>query len=100
MAECGFCQQRDKSVDSALICEGCCDKVAAWGAMWDLLGDLWSNGEPNWATIFSHPAAKLHLYGKTEPRPGRKMGHLTLIGEPGESARDVSALATSLRAGI
>ena len=42
MAECGFCQQRDKSVDSALICEGCCDKVAAWGAMWDLLGDLWT----------------------------------------------------------
>ena len=69
-------------------------------AMVNLLGDLWSNGEPDWATIFSHPAAKLHLYGKTEPRPGRKMGHLTLIGEPGESARDVSAVATSLRAGI
>jgi 5-(carboxyamino)imidazole ribonucleotide synthase len=69
-------------------------------AMVNLLGDLWSNGEPDWAAVFTHPAAKLHLYGKTEPRPGRKMGHLTVIGEPGESARDVAAIAASLRARI
>jgi 5-(carboxyamino)imidazole ribonucleotide synthase len=69
-------------------------------AMVNLLGDLWSNGEPDWATVFTHPAAKLHLYGKTEPRPGRKMGHLTVMGEPGESARDVAAIAASLRARI
>ena len=69
-------------------------------AMVNLLGDLWSNGEPDWATVFSHPATKLHLYGKTEPRPGRKMGHLTVVGEPGESARDVAAIAASLRARI
>jgi len=69
-------------------------------AMVNLLGDLWGNGEPDWATVFTHPSAKLHLYGKTEPRPGRKMGHLTVIGEPGESARDVAAIAASLRARI
>ena len=69
-------------------------------AMVNLLGDLWSNGEPDWETAFTHPATKLHLYGKTEPRPGRKMGHLTVVGEPGESARDVAAIAASLRARI
>jgi 5-(carboxyamino)imidazole ribonucleotide synthase len=69
-------------------------------AMVNLLGDLWSNGEPDWATIFTHPTTKLHLYGKTAPRPGRKMGHLTVLGEPGESARDVAARADSIRACI
>ena len=69
-------------------------------AMVNLLGDLWGNGEPDWATVFTHPATKLHLYGKTEPRPGRKMGHLTVMGEPGESPRDVAAIAASLRARI
>ncbi|MFT4866873.1 MAG: 5-(carboxyamino)imidazole ribonucleotide synthase [Ilumatobacter sp.] len=69
-------------------------------AMVNLLGDVWNNGEPDWATVFTHPATKLHLYGKTEPRPGRKMGHLTVLGEPGESASDVAAIAVSLRARI
>ena len=69
-------------------------------AMVNLLGDLWGNGEPDWATVFTHPATKLHLYGKTEPRPGRKMGHLTVMGELGESVRDVAAIAASLRARI
>lgn len=67
-------------------------------AMVNLLGDLWGSGEPDWATVFTYPATKLHLYGKTEPRPGRKMGHLTVLGDPGESARDVAAVADSLRA--
>ena len=46
-------------------------------AMANLLGDLWSEGEPNWAAACRFPDVKLHLYGKTQPRPGRKMGHLT-----------------------
>ena len=49
-------------------------------AMANLLGDLWSNGEPNWAAACAFPGVKLHLYGKLEPRPGRKMGHLTALG--------------------
>lgn len=46
-------------------------------AMANLLGDLWQNGEPNWAAALSDTNVKLHLYGKTDPRIGRKMGHLT-----------------------
>lgn len=46
-------------------------------AMANLLGDIWSNGEPDWPAVLSQPDIKLHLYGKLEPRPGRKMGHLT-----------------------
>jgi 5-(carboxyamino)imidazole ribonucleotide synthase len=45
--------------------------------MHNLLGDLWANGEPDWATMTAQPGAHLHLYGKAEPRPARKMGHLT-----------------------
>jgi 5-(carboxyamino)imidazole ribonucleotide synthase len=48
-------------------------------AMANLLGDLWSNGEPNWRAACAFPDVKLHLYGKLEPRPGRKMGHLTAL---------------------
>lgn len=47
--------------------------------MVNLLGDLWAHGEPNWAAACSHPDVKLHLYGKLEPRAGRKMGHLTAM---------------------
>lgn len=47
-------------------------------AMVNLLGDLWANGEPKWERALASPAAHLHLYGKPEPRPGRKMGHLTV----------------------
>jgi len=46
--------------------------------MFNLLGDLWNHGEPDWAPLFAIPGASLHLYGKAEARPGRKMGHLTL----------------------
>jgi len=48
--------------------------------MLNLLGDLWDMGEPNWLKVLEDPNVKLHLYGKTEPRRGRKMGHLTMIG--------------------
>lgn len=55
-------------------------------AMANLLGDLWQNGEPHWATALADPRISLHLYGKTEPRNGRKMGHLTATGESGVEA--------------
>ena len=47
--------------------------------MANLLGDLWSDGEPDWPAAVAVPGVKLHLYGKLEPRPGRKMGHLTAL---------------------
>ena len=46
-------------------------------AMANLLGDLWATGEPDWPAALAVPGVSLHLYGKKEPRPGRKMGHLT-----------------------
>lgn len=48
-------------------------------AMANLLGDVWERGEPAWAAALADPSLKLHLYGKTEPRPGRKMGHLSIV---------------------
>ena len=51
--------------------------LAPAAAMANLLGDEWTHGEPDWAAALALPAVKLHLYGKVEPRPGRKMGHLT-----------------------
>ncbi len=55
-------------------------------AMANLLGDLWQNGEPNWASAFENPDVKLHLYGKTEAKSGRKMGHLTALAKSVEKA--------------
>ncbi len=48
-------------------------------AMANLLGDLWGYGTPDWSAAARVPNVKLHLYGKLEPRPGRKMGHLTAL---------------------
>lgn len=53
--------------------------------MVNLLGDVWRNGDPDWNLILQHPTAKLHLYGKTEARPGRKMGHFTVLGSDTET---------------
>jgi 5-(carboxyamino)imidazole ribonucleotide synthase len=50
-------------------------------AMVQLLGDLWRDGEPDWLAALGDPAIHLHLYGKAEARPGRKMGHLTCVGD-------------------
>jgi len=57
-------------------------------AMVNLLGDLWTRGEPHWEQILNSPRAKLHLYGKNEARPGRKMGHYTCLAETKLKARN------------
>ncbi len=60
--------------DTSMTCDGV--------AMVNLLGDLWPDGaDPDWSVALADPLAKLHLYGKTEARPGRKMGHLTVLGD-------------------
>ena len=66
-------------------------KPAARG---NLLGDLWLNGEPDWAAALARPGVKLHLYGKSDPRVGRKMGHLTALGE---SVDEAAATALAAR---
>jgi 5-(carboxyamino)imidazole ribonucleotide synthase len=55
-------------------------------AMVNLLGDLWAHGEPDWVAAAAMPQVKIHLYGKAEPRPGRKMGHLTAFGNSADEA--------------
>ncbi|HZJ09514.1 MAG TPA: 5-(carboxyamino)imidazole ribonucleotide synthase [Trueperaceae bacterium] len=67
-------------------------------AMANLLGGLWSAGAPNFAAALATEAVSLHLYGKSEPRPGRKMGHLTaLANEPAQAVARVLAARDALR---
>ncbi|SFU32264.1 5-(carboxyamino)imidazole ribonucleotide synthase [Nitrosospira multiformis] len=54
--------------------------------MVNLLGDLWQKGEPEWEQVLRHPDVKLHLYGKRDARPGRKMGHYTVLAETTDAA--------------
>src|SRR5690606_38547364 len=69
--------------------------------MVNLLGDLWFDGEhyrePDWAVLRAVPGLRLHLYGKHEARPGRKMGHFTVISD---DAGTVLARALLARAAI
>ncbi len=73
--------------------------------MVNLLGDLWfrkdphHSHEPDWAQLLAVPNLKLHLYGKHHARPGRKMGHFTVIGQDAQQARE-SALAARRLIGI
>lgn len=55
-------------------------------AMANLLGDLWNSRQPDWERTLHIPNVKLHLYGKAEPRRGRKMGHLTALAPTVEQA--------------
>jgi len=54
--------------------------------MVNLLGDMWGKSPPAWQNLLNHPNVKLHLYGKREARPGRKMGHYTVLGSTIEEA--------------
>ncbi|MDE2121633.1 MAG: 5-(carboxyamino)imidazole ribonucleotide synthase, partial [Betaproteobacteria bacterium] len=69
--------------------------------MLNLLGDLWFDAagaerEPDWAAVLRLPGAHLHLYGKHEPRPARKMGHLTFTAPAVADARQAAARACEL----
>ena len=54
--------------------------------MLNLLGDLWKSGDPDWNAVLGDPDVKLHLYGKREARPGRKMGHLCVLADTVDDA--------------
>ncbi len=58
-------------------------------AMANLLGDVWENGEPCWAEALRLPEVKLHLYGKSSARVGRKMGHLTAMANSADEAERI-----------
>jgi len=69
--------------------------------MLNLLGDLWfaradDATEPDWAAVLALPGTHLHLYGKTQPRRGRKMGHLTITAATAEGAREIALRAAAL----
>jgi 5-(carboxyamino)imidazole ribonucleotide synthase len=67
--------------------------------MVNLIGDLWSHGPPAWQVVLARPEARLHLYGKDAPAPGRKMGHVTLLDEDSDRALAAAeALIESLSA--
>src|SRR5581483_10547971 len=65
--------------------------------MLNLLGDLWAKGSPDWTPVLSQPAAHLHLYGKERASPGRKMGHILVLGDDVEQA---GALAETIEAAL
>jgi 5-(carboxyamino)imidazole ribonucleotide synthase len=73
--------------------------------MVNLLGDVWfadaaasATREPDWAGVLAHGNAKLHLYGKHEPRRGRKMGHVTCLGATiGDALATARAIKRTLR---
>ncbi|NOT08305.1 MAG: 5-(carboxyamino)imidazole ribonucleotide synthase [Gemmatimonadales bacterium] len=54
--------------------------------MVNLLGDLWQGREPAWDEVLALPGVALHLYGKKEARPGRKMGHLNCLAGTADEA--------------
>jgi 5-(carboxyamino)imidazole ribonucleotide synthase len=77
--------------------------------MLNILGDAWFEAgadgrdqrrEPDWARLLAHPRARLHLYGKDDPRRGRKMGHLTLVGAPVATLEDDARLLAPLIAQV
>ncbi len=65
-------------------------------AMVNILGDSWVNkAEPAWNKALAHTNLKLHLYGKHEPRIGRKMGHFTVIGQDKQAVLNAALIARS-----
>lgn len=66
-------------------------------AMLNLLGDVWLDHAPDWTPTLAEPRAHLHLYGKRDAKRGRKMGHITVLGQTGDEAL---AVAERLFAGL
>jgi len=64
--------------------------------MRNLLGDVWANGTPDWCGLLALPGLRLHLYGKSEPRIGRKMGHYCVLSSTLEQAREIDAQAQKI----
>ncbi len=68
-------------------------KLRSPAAMVNLLGDCWELGEPDWNAALAVEGVSLHLYGKSAPRPGRKMGHLTAIAASVAAAEAAARMA-------
>lgn len=68
--------------------------------MLNLLGDLWQQGPPDWEKVFAQSQAQLHLYGKTEARAGRKMGHVLFLDEDTDRALQAASALFPAREAI
>ena len=75
-------EQQLRAVCGMPLGDGACRPAA----MVQLLGQLWAGGEPAWERVLADPGAHLHLYGKRDARPGRKMGHITCVDSTPELA--------------
>ena len=75
-------EQQLRAVCGLPLGDGACRPAA----MAQLLGRLWADGEPAWERALSDSGVRLHLYGKHDARPGRKMGHLTCVDSTPELA--------------
>jgi 5-(carboxyamino)imidazole ribonucleotide synthase len=75
------------------------ERLLSPATMVNLLGDLWTRGEPDWRHVVDEPRANLYLYGKPAARPGRKMGHYTVLDADPEKALE-TALAIRAKLGI
>lgn len=64
--------------------------------MRNLLGDLWEKGTPPWEKLLAMPGLRLHLYGKSEARPGRKMGHYCVLADTLDHARAIDQQAQQI----
>lgn len=76
-AAAGQFEQQLRAVTGMPLGDGSCQPAA----MAQILGDLWAAGEPDWSAMLDQRDVHLHLYGKSEARPGRKMGHLTCVSD-------------------
>ena len=89
-AAAGQFEQQLRAVVGMPLGDGSCRPAA----MVQLLGDLFSEGDPDWQQAFAANRglragnAHLHLYGKHEPRKGRKMGHMTAVGDDPDDLLD------------
>jgi 5-(carboxyamino)imidazole ribonucleotide synthase len=72
-------------------------RLLSAAVMVNLLGDLWNKGTPRWQHLFAETHTNLHLYGKEEARPGRKMGHYTSLAD---DAAQAMRIAERVRAAI
>lgn len=76
-----------------------CTRQHRPAAMANLLGDVWASGTPRWDLLLAQEEVKLHLYGKLQPRAGRKMGHLTALADTPEAAAIAARHARDLLVG-
>ena len=75
------------------------ERLLSPATMVNLLGEAWRDGEPRWRTLLQEPRAALYLYGKASARPGRKMGHFTVLDADAAQAYE-RALALRAELGI